>query len=58
MGKLGRKVYLEIDYLVGPGAEIGTADLVRRDLIERLNEPGRLLWINVELHTDPQWDEV
>ncbi len=58
IGKLGRKVYLEIDYLVGQGAEIGTADVVRRDLIQRLNEPGRSLWINVELHTDPSWDEV
>lgn len=57
-GKLGRKLYLEIDYLVeeDEGWSISEADRVRRALAERLRQPGRLLWISVELHTDPNWD--
>lgn len=58
LGKLGRKLYLELDYLVGPGRKVGEADNVRHDLIRQLHEPGRLLWINVELHTDPNWDQT
>ncbi|MCU0262132.1 MAG: cation transporter [Candidatus Nanopelagicales bacterium] len=58
MGKLGRKVYLELDFLVGAteGWTVDHADQVRRRLLTDLAEPGRLLWINVELHTDPAWD--
>jgi predicted Co/Zn/Cd cation transporter (cation efflux family) len=58
MGKLGRKVYVELDFLVESGREVGDADRVRRELMTRLSEPGRLLWINVELHTDPAWDRT
>ena len=32
------------------------ADEVRREVMAHLARPGRLLWINVELHTDPLWD--
>lgn len=58
IGKLGRKLYVEVDYLVGPddGWTISDADRMHRRLGQRLAEPGRLLWINVELHTDPDWD--
>lgn len=58
VGKLGRKVYLELDFLVGQGEgwTVDHADRVRRQLLTELAEPGRLLWINVELHTDPAWD--
>lgn len=57
MGKLGRKVYIELDYLVAEGQwTVSDSDRIRRTLIERLQEPGRLLWLNVELHTDPDWD--
>lgn len=57
IGKLGRKTYIELDYVVEAGVwKVGDADLVRRALIERLSQPGRLLWVNVELHTDPDWD--
>jgi cation diffusion facilitator family transporter len=56
MGKLGRKLYLELDYLVKDEWSVGEADEVRRELMTRLDEPGRLLWINVELHSDPNWD--
>lgn len=58
MGRLGRKLYLELDYLVAGGHSVGEADVVRRDLMARLQEPERLLWINVELHTDPDWDHT
>ena len=58
IGKLGRKLYVELDFVVEPGQwQVGDADLVRRELIDRLSEPGRLLWVNVELHTDPAWDD-
>lgn len=58
IGKLGRKVYIELDYLVDPeqGRTVDDADRVRRRLMELLSRPGQLLWINVELHTDPAWD--
>lgn len=58
IGKLGRKLYVEVDYLVEDdgGWTISDADHVRRILLARLREPGRLLWLNVELHTDPDWD--
>lgn len=58
IGKLGRKVYLELDFLVGSdeGWTVDHADQVRRGLMRELAQPGRLLWINVELHTDPSWD--
>ena len=58
IGKLGRKVYLELDFLVGEdqGWVLDDADRVRRELIETLARPGQLLWVNVELHTDPGWD--
>lgn len=58
VGKIGRKVYLELDFLVAEaeGWTVDHADQVRRRLLTELSEPGRLLWINVELHTDPAWD--
>ncbi len=58
IGKLGRKVYLELDFLVAAegGWAVDHADRVRRRLIAELARPGQLLWINVELHTDPAWD--
>ncbi len=57
VGKLGRKLYVELDYLVPEGRwAVGDADRVRRAVIQRLSAPERLLWVNVELHTDPDWD--
>ena len=38
------------------GWTVDHADQVRRGLMRELAQPGRLLWINVELHTDPAWD--
>lgn len=58
IGKLGRKVYIELDFLVAEeqGWTVDEADQVRRELITELNKPGQTLWVNVELHTDPDWD--
>ena len=57
IGKLGRKLYIELDYLVEDGRwSVADADVIRRDLLSRLHKPGQLLWLNVELHTDPLWD--
>jgi len=58
IGKLGRKVYVEVDYLVEAGVwTISDVDRIRRELGRRLKEPGFNYWLNVELHTDPNWDE-
>ena len=58
LGKLGRKVYVEVDYLVDMGKwTISDVDLIRRELGRRFEEPGLNYWLNVELHTDPDWDE-
>ncbi len=58
IGKLGRKVYIELDFMVraDDGFTLDDSDRVRRALISALAQPGRLLWVNVELHTDPGWD--
>ena len=58
IGKLGRKVYVEVDYLVDAGVwTISDVDRIRRELDRRLEEPGLNYWLNVELHTDPNWDD-
>jgi predicted Co/Zn/Cd cation transporter (cation efflux family) len=58
LGKLGRKVYVELDFLVGEddGWSVGDADRIRRELADDLRRPGQVLWLNVELHSDPDWD--
>ena len=58
IGKLGRKVYVEIDVLVADDGRWGVsdADRMRRRLMAELARPGQVLWLNVELHTDPDWD--
>lgn len=60
LGKLGRKLYVELDFLVGEEDDwsVGDADRFRRELAAELREPGRVLWLNVELHTDENWDDV
>jgi predicted Co/Zn/Cd cation transporter (cation efflux family) len=60
IGKLGRKIYLEVHYVVAEDGtwSIAEADQVRRVLLHRLQEPGRTFWITVELHTDPDWDRA
>lgn len=59
LGKLGRKLYVELDFLVGEDAgwSVGDADRFRRELASELRQPGRVLWLNVELHADANWDD-
>ena len=58
IGKLGRKLYVEIDVLVPDDGRwsVSDADRMRRRLMDELSRPGQVLWLNVELHTDPDWD--
>ncbi len=60
IGRLGRKVYVEIDVLVPDDGSwtVSDADRMRRRLMTELDRPGQVLWLNVELHTDPGWDQV
>lgn len=60
IGKLGRKTYIEIDWLLPADSRlaVGDADRFRRRLLEELTRPGQSLWLNVELHTDPEWDRM
>ena len=51
-------MYVEVDYLVDAGVwTISDVDRIRRELGRRLEEPGLNYWLNVELHTDPNWDD-
>lgn len=57
LGKLGRKLYVELDFLVeDTGWTVTDVDRIRRDLTTLLDRPAQVLWLNVELHTDPHWD--
>jgi hypothetical protein len=38
------------------GWTVGDADRFRRELATELHRPGQVLWLNVELHSDPHWD--
>jgi predicted Co/Zn/Cd cation transporter (cation efflux family) len=58
VGKLGRKLYVEVDFLVtDTGWTVEDADRVRRAMSALIKRPGQLLWLNVEIHSDPHWDE-
>lgn len=60
IGKLGRKIYVELDWTlpIDAAVTVDDADRYRRRLINELSQPGQSLWLNVELHTDPDWDRV
>jgi predicted Co/Zn/Cd cation transporter (cation efflux family) len=52
--KLGRRLYVEVDFVVAPGRwAVDEEDVVRRDLIARLDTLPADVWANVELTTDP-----
>ena len=58
VGKLGRKLYVEIDFLLDDDTwTVRDADRVRRALMHLLERPGQVLWLNVEFHVDPHWDD-
>lgn len=60
IGKLGRKVYVEVDFLIHDDPDdrwtVEEADRIRRFIMDRADKPGQSLWLNVELHVDPDWD--
>jgi predicted Co/Zn/Cd cation transporter (cation efflux family) len=52
--KLGRRLYVEVDFIVEPGKwDVADEDRVRRSLIGGLTPLGYEIWANVELTTDP-----
>ncbi len=57
MSKLGRKLYLELDFVIGDRAwTVAQGDELRRTLVERLSNAAYELWLNVEVHVDDTWD--
>ena len=52
--KLGRKLYVEVDFVVQPGHwDVSDEDDVRRGVLAALAPLGFDVWANVELTTDP-----
>ena len=52
--KLGRRLYVEVDFLVTAGEwDVAEEDRVRRHLIDGLSSLELEIWANVELTTDP-----
>ncbi|TYP81150.1 cation diffusion facilitator family transporter [Blastococcus xanthinilyticus] len=55
VGKVGRKLYVEVDFVVRPGErDVADEDRVRRAVAGRLTHLPYDLWLNVELTTDAQ----
>jgi cation diffusion facilitator family transporter len=52
LNKVGRKLYVEADFLVDPSMTVGEADAVRRAIRDRLQQLPYELWLNVELSAD------
>ncbi len=53
--KLGRRLYVEVDYIVEPGKwDVSDEDSVRRALIGALQPLGYEIWASVELTTDAE----
>jgi predicted Co/Zn/Cd cation transporter (cation efflux family) len=53
--KLGRRLYVEVDFVVADGEwDVAGEDRVRRALIGALTPLGYEIWANVELTTDPE----
>ncbi len=53
--KLGRRLYVEVDFVVDDGKwDVADEDRVRRSLISALTPLGLDIWANVELTTDPE----
>ncbi|GAA3595998.1 cation diffusion facilitator family transporter [Klugiella xanthotipulae] len=54
MHKVGRRLYLEVDFVVQPGRwDVADEDHIRHAIINRVAPLGFDLWANVELTTDP-----
>jgi predicted Co/Zn/Cd cation transporter (cation efflux family) len=57
MTKVGRKFYVEIDFVVDPTWTVLQSDQVRRALTERLDLLPHDLWLTVEFTADRSWGE-
>ena len=55
MTKIGRKFYVEIDFVVDPSWTVRQSDQVRRALTERLDLLPHDLWLTVEFTADRNW---
>jgi predicted Co/Zn/Cd cation transporter (cation efflux family) len=55
MTKVGRKFYVEIDFLVSPEWCVRESDLVRHALAERLEALPHDLWLTLEFTADATW---
>jgi predicted Co/Zn/Cd cation transporter (cation efflux family) len=57
MTKVGRKFYVEIDFVVDEGWTVRQSDQVRRALTERLRALPHDLWLTTEFTADRSWGE-
>jgi predicted Co/Zn/Cd cation transporter (cation efflux family) len=57
MTKVGRKFYVEIDFVVDPSWTVRQSDEVRHALTERLDLLPHDLWLTVEFTADRSWGE-
>jgi predicted Co/Zn/Cd cation transporter (cation efflux family) len=57
MTKIGRKFYVEIDFVVDPAWNVRQSDQVRRALTQRLDLLPHDLWLTVEFTADRSWGE-
>ena len=57
MTKVGRKFYVEVDFVVDEGWTVRQSDQVRRALSERLRALPHDLWLTVEFTADRSWGE-
>lgn len=55
MTKIGRKFYVEIDFVVDPSWTVRQSDQVRRALSDRLDLLPHDLWLTVEFTADRNW---
>jgi predicted Co/Zn/Cd cation transporter (cation efflux family) len=57
MTKIGRKFYVEIDFVVDPAWNVRQSDEVRRALSDKLESLPHDLWLTVEFTADRSWGE-
>jgi predicted Co/Zn/Cd cation transporter (cation efflux family) len=55
MTKIGRKFYVEIDFVVAPEWTVWQSDQVRRDLSDTLDQLHLDLWLTLEFTADHSW---
>ncbi len=57
MTKVGRKFYVELDFVVDPDFCVRDSDRVRHELSARLDALPHDLWLTVEFTADASWGE-